>query len=274
MESALFYIALAGYAAASAGALGFLSARSAVWHKAGHGFFLGALAAQTLHIALAFIRLGHFPASGLRSVLCVAIFTTALVHALFYWRYRVKVLGGFIYPVLFLGMSLAAFASDAPPETPGLLSSPWLIVHVLTVFLGDGAFLLAAFTGAAYLWQEHAIKTKHHGYFFKRLPSLDILDRMGYALVAFGFPMLTIGLATGCVYAQMRWGLFWQWHPKEVWSLVTWLVYAALLHERLAAGWRGRKTAIMAIAGLLALLFTFFGVNLLYSGHHAPFTRL
>ncbi|MCG2830968.1 MAG: cytochrome c biogenesis protein CcsA [Desulfobacteraceae bacterium] len=111
-------------------------------------------------------------------------------------------------------------------------------------------------------------------FFFRRLPSLELLDTAGYTCIVVGFTMLTIGLATGLVYAKMVWGKFWSWDPKEVWSGITWLLYAALLHERLTVGWRGRKAAIMAIVGLAVLLFTFFGVNFLLKGHHGEFTRL
>ncbi|HSO17956.1 MAG TPA: cytochrome c biogenesis protein CcsA, partial [Desulfosarcina sp.] len=87
-----------------------------------------------------------------------------------------------------------------------------------------------------------------------------------------GFTMVTIGLITGVVYAKAVWGRFWSWDPKEVWSAITWLFYAALLHERLTVGWRGRRAAFMAIIGFGVLLFTFFGVNFLLQGHHGTFT--
>jgi cytochrome c-type biogenesis protein CcsB len=127
--------------------------------------------------------------------------------------------------------------------------------------------------GVLYLLQEHEIKAKKHRFFFKRLPSLELLDNTGYMCIVIGFTMLTLGLVTGFVYAKEVWGHFWRWDPKEVWSGITWLFYAALLHERLAVGWRGRRSAIMAIIGFAVLLFTFLGVNLLLKGHHVEFTR-
>jgi cytochrome c-type biogenesis protein CcsB len=132
---------------------------------------------------------------------------------------------------------------------------------------------LACGVGILYLLQERAIKIKNPGFFFKRLPSLERLDTTGYACIVVGFSLLTIGLITGSVYAKAVWGRFWSWDPKEVWSAITWLFYAALLHERLAVGWRGRRAAIMAIIGFLVLLFTFFGVNFLLTGHHGQFTQ-
>jgi cytochrome c-type biogenesis protein CcsB len=97
---------------------------------------------------------------------------------------------------------------------------------------------------------------------------LKVLDDLNYQSLKFGFPLLTLGIITGAVWANYAWGRYWDWDPKETWSLITWLLYAALLHQRLTVGWRGRKAAIMAIAGFLAALFTFLGVNLLLSGLH------
>jgi cytochrome c-type biogenesis protein CcsB len=102
---------------------------------------------------------------------------------------------------------------------------------------------------------------------------LELLDATGYACIVVGFTLLTVGLITGFVYAKSVWGRFWSWDPKEVWSGITWLFYAALLHERLTVGWRGRRSAIMAIIGFAVILFTFLGVNLLLEGHHGEFTK-
>jgi ABC-type transport system involved in cytochrome c biogenesis permease subunit len=85
--------------------------------------------------------------------------------------------------------------------------------------------------------------------------------------------MMTLGLIMGVVYAKTIWGRFWSWDPKEVWSGISWLLYAAMIHMRLSVGWQGRRSAIMAIIGFAAVLFTFLGVNLLLSGHHGEFTQ-
>ena len=154
------------------------------------------------------------------------------------------------------------------------LNPYWIYGIVITIFLGNAAFALACGLGVLYLLQENAIKKKTRGFFFSRLPSLDLLDTTGYACIVVGFSMITIGLITGVVYAKAIWGRFWSWDPKEVWSAITWLFYAVLLHERLTVGWRGRRAAIMAIIGLGVLLFTFFGVNFLLQGHHGTFTAM
>jgi len=105
--------------------------------------------------------------------------------------------------------------------------------------------------------------------FGKRLPSLDVLDEVSYRGIAFGFPLLTIGIITGAIWADQAWGRWWGWDPKETWSLITWLFYGAYLHTRLTMGWRGRHSAILAVIGLVMVLITYLGVNLFLSGLHS-----
>jgi cytochrome c-type biogenesis protein CcsB len=95
------------------------------------------------------------------------------------------------------------------------------------------------------------------------------LDEVAYKTIAIGFPLLTVGIITGAVWANSAWGTYWGWDPKETWSLITWLIYAAYLHARLTRGWRGKRAAILSIIGFLAVIFTFLGVNLLLSGLHS-----
>ena len=91
---------------------------------------------------------------------------------------------------------------------------------------------------------------------------------MNYRCLALGFPLLTLGIISGSVWAEYAWGSYWNWDPKQTWSLITWLVYAALLHGRLTLGWRGRRAAILSILGFSIMLFTFVGVNLILKGAH------
>jgi cytochrome c-type biogenesis protein CcsB len=101
------------------------------------------------------------------------------------------------------------------------------------------------------------------------LPPLDTLDDINYRCLTLGFPLLTIAIITGAIWAETAWGAYWSRDPKETWSLITWFVYAALLHGRLTTGWRGRRAAIFAVFGFFVLLFTFLGVNLLLEGLHS-----
>jgi cytochrome c-type biogenesis protein CcsB len=102
---------------------------------------------------------------------------------------------------------------------------------------------------------------------FKLLPELNIVDELNHQLIMFGFLFLSVGIITGAVWANSAWGRYWGWDPKETWSLITWLIYAALLHFRMMRGWRGKRIAVLSIIGLAAVLFTYFGVNLLPGLH-------
>jgi cytochrome c-type biogenesis protein CcsB len=120
-----------------------------------------------------------------------------------------------------------------------------------------------------YLIQENQIKRKQLGSMYNRLPSLETLDRLNHYSLMWGFCFLTIGMITGSIYAQYALGKYWQWDPKEVWTLITWLFYAVLLHERLAVGWRGRRAAILSIIAFAIVIFTFVGASLWLSDYHS-----
>ncbi len=234
----------------------------------GAGFFC-----HSVYIGYEFARSGHLPVYTLRETLVLVGWTIAGVFLIFQHRLNLRVLGVYAAP---LETAVMVIAYNLPPDTSLIqkeYSNLWMIAHVVVIFLGEALFALACGVGILYLLQERAIKRKQPGFFFKRLPSLQQLDRTGYACVVVGFSLLTLGLITGFLYAKSAWGRLWDWDPKEVWSGVTWLFYAALLHERLVAGWQGRRAAIMAIIGFAVLLFTFFGVNFLLEGHHGAFTQ-
>jgi cytochrome c-type biogenesis protein CcsB len=127
---------------------------------------------------------------------------------------------------------------------------------------------MAAGIGVMYLVQEHFLKRKQLGSLFQRLPNLQILDEINYRLITIGFPLLTLAIITGALWAESAWGSYWRWDPKEAWSLITWFIYVFVLHARLRVGWKGKKAAYLSIIGFVVVLFTFFGVNLLLKGMH------
>ena len=140
---------------------------------------------------------------------------------------------------------------------------------MVTIFLGDGIFAIAFLAAIMYLIQERQIKKKTRGTFYSRLPSLETLDSINHYSLIYGFPFLTFGMISGAIYAQSVLGSYWQWDPKEVWSLITWVFYAVLLHERLTVGWRGRRAAWMSIICFCILLFTFIGGSVWLSDYHS-----
>jgi cytochrome c-type biogenesis protein CcsB len=218
---------------------------------------------------LRYIEAGHTPVVNLHESLSFFAWLVVGLYLLLRFRYKVEVLGAFISP---LALLLVIWAATLPKEIyysfPPVLKSWWFPIHVTFAFLGYAAFALAFCAGVIYLIQERLVKTKNIGTFLERLPSLEVLDKISYRALTIGFPLLTIGIITGAAWAEYAWGAYWSGDQKETWSLITWLLYAALLHQRLMVGWRGKKAAIMAIVGFGAVLFTFLGVNLLMEGHH------
>ena len=262
------------YLLSSAGYLTYLFLQKGYLQRIGYGLLLIGFLCHTVIIVHRFVEFGQIPAGNLRDTLCLAGWAVAGVFLFIQYRYKIKILGIYAAPFIALIMIFVSHLPQEPTQTKTIFKSFWLISHVIVIFIGEAAFALACGMGVLYLLQENAIKTKQHRFFFRRLPSLDLLDTVGYVCIVVGFTMLTLGLITGFVYAKSVWGRFWSWDPKEVWAGITWLFYAVLLHERLTVGWRGRRSAIMAIIGFGVLLFTFLGVNLLMEGHHKDFTKM
>jgi cytochrome c-type biogenesis protein CcsB len=178
-------------------------------------------------------------------------------------RYFKGYLGALVSVLACLLLAYASFGgvdTRIKPLMPALKSN-WLLIHVVTAFLGYAAFALAFGAGLLYLVQERHPR--------KSLPPPAQLDRLVYRAAVLGFLLLTLGILTGAVWAETAWGRYWSWDPKETWSLITWLIYATLLHARLLKGWQGRRIAWLAVLGFLAVLFTYFGVSFLLTGLHS-----
>ena len=270
----IFLVVIIFYMLSTIGYLIYLFLQKDYLQKTGFYLLAAGFLCHTVEMGYRFVQSGHFPVSNLHETLSLAGWTLAGVFLLFQDRYRLKILGIYAAPLITIVMVIAARLPNLPSKTHTILNSFWLIVHVVAIFIGEASLALACGAGLLYLLQENAIKSKQRGFFFKRLPSLELLDNTGYACIVTGFAMLTFGLITGLIYAKSVWGGFWSWDPKEVWSGITWILYAVLLHQRLTVGWRGRRAAIMAIIGFAVILFTFLGVNFFLKGHRGEFTRM
>jgi cytochrome c-type biogenesis protein CcsB len=228
------------------------------------GFFVHSLA-----LVYRYMEAGYTPITNLHESLSFFSWSIVGVYLILYLKYRVDVLAAFISPMAAVLIILASlFPKEILPVAP-VLNSFWLPIHVILAFIGDAMLTVAFAAGVMYLIQERQIKSKKIGPFYYRLPALKVLDDLSYRCLTFGFPLLTLGIITGSIWAESAWGSYWSWDPKETWSLITWFLYAALLHGRLTVGWRGRRAAIFTIVGFAALVFTFLGVNLLLSGLHS-----
>ena len=246
------------------------------WGKLATWTALIGLVAQSIALIIRWktsydLGMGHAPLSNFYESLIFFAWTIVLLYLLMEWRLKNRSIGVFVLPVAFLIM---AYASIAPginnriePLIPALQSN-WLTSHVLTCFLGYAAFTVAFALGLMFFVKKAAgADSSRSSIFIRLLPTEYQMDELMYSCAALGFIFLTLGIVTGSVWAHYAWGSYWSWDPKETWSLITWLIYAVMLHTRLVRGWRGKRMAIMAIVGFACVLFTYLGVNLLPSLH-------
>lgn len=232
-----------------------------------------AVAVHLVSVVMTGFQARGLPINNLVQSLSMAGLAFGITFLYVQYRFNLKVLGVFATVVLSALMLAVVILPDTPVAPDKILKGVWFVAHIIFIFVGEAALGLAAGAGILYLIQEQGIKGKKPGFFFRRLPSLDFLDQVSYTCITTGFALLTFGLVTGFIYAHSIWGRFWSWDFKEVFSVGTWLVYAALLHLRLYSGWRGHRSAVMAIAGFAIIIFTFLGVNLILGGHHQGFTQ-
>jgi len=242
---------------------------------------LGALLVQTAGILLRWkesyaLGYGHAPLSNLYESLVFAAWAIMLIYLLFEFRTEQRTLGVFPSLFAFLAMAYASFSpqidSKIQPLVPALKSN-WLIAHVIACFLGYAAFAVAAGVSILYLVRKSSTANPHPKGIPGLIPEPRQLDEFNYQLILFGFLWLSLGIITGSVWANSAWGSYWSWDPKETWSLITWLVYAAVLHTRSVQGWRGKRVAWLSLMGFACVLFTYFGVNFLLSGLHSYGTQ-
>jgi cytochrome c-type biogenesis protein CcsB len=228
-----------------------------------------AFAFHTFALIHQYFLWGAAPVISLKSTLSFFSWCIIGAYLVFQIRFKLMILGSFIAPLAAVLMIISSAIPKVDLAVRTVLKSTWLSVHVGTIFIGDAIFAIAFMAAIMYLIQERQIKKKTHGSFYRRLPSLETLDSINHYSLIYGFPFLTIGMITGAIYAQFALGSYWRWDPKEIWSLITWLSYAVLLHERLAVGWRGRRAALMSIVCFMILIFTFVGGSMWLSDYHS-----
>ncbi|MEV4108234.1 c-type cytochrome biogenesis protein CcsB [Nonomuraea sp. NPDC049695] len=190
--------------------------------------------------------------------ICFAAVTAFLGSQL---RYNVRFLGAFVMVAAALGLGLAVkfFYTAAGPVVPAL-NSYWIAIHVTAAIVASGLFTMAGVSGILYLVRGDGVS---------RLPSRADLERVAHRAIVLAFPVWTFAVIAGALWADRAWGRYWGWDPKEVWSFITWVAYAAYLHAKVTAGWRGRAATIVQLVAFACLLFNLVGVNIFISGLHS-----
>jgi cytochrome c-type biogenesis protein CcsB len=207
------------------------------------------------------IATGHGPFSNMYEFSMAFGFGILGAYLWFERRYHQRILGVVAMPIALAMLFYArTIPADINPLVPALQNNLLLTVHVAVAIVAYGSFAIGAAAAGLYLIQPEGGRWG--------LPKPSILDEMGYRAVIVGFPFLTLTIILGAVWADVAWGRYWSWDPKETASLVTWLIYGAYLHARVMRGWRGSRAAWLLVLGFVAVLFTYFG-NLFFGGLHS-----
>ncbi len=241
------------------------------WWGAGRATLVLGTAILGAGVLLRGLAAGRVPWGNMYEFAITGSFLVAVAFLLFMRRYDLRAFAVWVTGVLLLtvGLAVTVLYIPAAPLVPAL-RSPWLVIHVAAATLAAAFFTLSMVATALYLVRDVAEKRgRTSGRMVSRLPDAATLDRIAYRVTAFGFPIWTFAVVAGAIWAEYAWGRYWGWDPKETWSLITWILYAAYLHARTTAGWRGRRAAVISLVAYSTLLFNFFGVNIVFVGLHS-----
>ncbi|WP_223159070.1 c-type cytochrome biogenesis protein CcsB [Microcella alkalica] len=186
------------------------------------------------------------------------------------WK-DVRYLGAYIsgFTLLSLGIVTTNFYVDVVPTPPPLQSS-WLVIHVLVATLATGFFAIGAGLSIMQLIRSRAAASKAEGLrFVHTLPGASALESLAYRVNVVGFVFWTFTLIAGAIWAERAWGRYWGWDTKEVWTFIIWTLFAGYIHARATRGWRGDRSAWLAIIGFSAVIFNYTVVNLFFKGLHS-----
>jgi len=258
MNVIFFYLTLLFYSTASLGYLIYLiQAAKPIW-KASRILLISGFLCHTASIISRYFEAGYTPVTNHYEALILFSWLMVAVYLIIQVRYSLPVIGAFVTPPAFTMLIFATFRSKEIMPLDGLLDSPWFPLHVGFAYIGDALLGVSACLAGMYLIQEKQLKRKKIGTLYYRLPSLEVLDRLSYRCIGFGFLFLTLGILIGSLWLYSVQGGYIDWQDgRQTSTLLTWFLYAALLHGRLNAGWRGRKVAWLNIIGFLVILITF-----------------
>ena len=190
-----------------------------------------------------------------------------------------------LFTIGFASLSLPEELKQATPLVPALRSN-WLMMHVSIMMISYASLIIGSLLSILFLiiskgqnisFQDSSYNKQLSNKIIlnydvtknNRINLLESIDNLSYRIIGLGFPLLTIGIIAGAVWANEAWGSYWSWDPKETWALITWLVFAIYLHSRLNKSWQGKKPAIIASMGFIIIWICYLGVNFLGRGLHS-----
>lgn len=273
MESVFLMIATFCYSCGTVGYLVYLFRDLSTIHRVAWWILAAGAVFHLFAIVVRSLSVQHLAVTSPQEAMSFFSWILVTTYLIVQVRLDLRILGSFVSPLAVVFMLISTLLPGDIIPASGAFKSGWVVFHVTTLFFAYALFALAFCASVMYLLQERQIKKKNFGFLYSRLPSLQRLDKINEHCLLLGFPFMTVGLITGFTYASAVWRSPWNWDPKEILALITWCIYAVLLHERLAVGWRGRKAALLAILGFMGILMTFLGVNLFLEGHHTFFVE-
>lgn len=239
------------------------------WGILGSGLFGLGLLFTTFYLVQRYFSSGRAPFSNLFESLLIFAWGIALLMLIFLIPGRLYLLGTIVSPLVTALMLMSLRTDWHVHELPPALQSPWMVYHVSTAIVAYGSFAVSFGFAVMYLIRERLERRSPGSRLLSALPPAGVLDRMICRSIALGFPFLALLIVTGAIWADFAWGAYWRWDPKEVWALITALIYAAYLHGRFTRPWNGRLNAIIAIIGFVSVIICYIGVNLYFSGIHS-----
>jgi len=268
-ESTLFLITFILYILAAFFYFAYLFSRKETLAGIGYKFAIVGLIMHSVALVLRTIESGHAPFTNMYESLSFLAWSAVMAYVIIEGKFKIRKAGPYFMLIVIGLMALASsplMPKEATPLIPAL-QSYWLWLHVSVTLIGEAFFAIGFITSILYLVADSREKNRGTG---KPGLTSEQFDAVSYKCIAVGFPLFTLGgLVFGMVWAYNAWGRYWSWDPKETWSLITWFVFALYLHTRIVMGWKGRRSAFIAVLGFLAALFTYFGVNYLLSGLHS-----
>jgi cytochrome c-type biogenesis protein CcsB len=260
MAAMFFVVTLALYFAATVAFLAYLIWPSEVLANVSLGMTATGFASHTIALGAGMIGVTDVSQPGFYEALSFFSWVLILVFLAVEFRHHLHVLGSFIVPLALLSLvSAAALPETAPSLTP-VFRTLW--VHVTLSMLGTVGFAVAFVAGVMYLIQDGLLKSKRFNVLYSKLPALDFLDHLNQQSIVTGFPLLTLGIITGALYAELSLGSYLSWNPEQTWALVTWVFYFVVLTGRLTVGWRAKRAAYLTIIGFAGVILTLIGVVL------------
>lgn len=247
-------------------------------------------------LAIRWTNYNYFPLSNLYESLLFLAWALTFIHILLEYKYKNIIVGAVSSPISlfiisFADFSLPAEMQTASPLVPALRSN-WLMMHVTVMMISYASLIIGSLLSILFLIisinynkdqnkRKSAVNTsgsiaskysntkRENNYAVSKMTLLASIDNLSYRTIGLGFPLLTIGIIAGAVWANEAWGSYWSWDPKETWALITWLIFASYLHSRLNKSWVGKKPAILAAFGFLVVWICYLGVNFLGKGLHS-----